>query len=49
MELCRGTFGMAEETGRELNRAINDGVNKGYGTGKAVGEYILKSKATYKD
>jgi hypothetical protein len=39
---------MAEETGRELNRAINDGVNKGYGTGKAVGEYILKSKANYK-
>ena len=48
IELCRGTFGMAEETGRELNRAINDGVNKGYGTGKAVGEYILKSKANYK-
>ncbi len=48
IELCRGTFGMAEETGRELNRAINDGVNKGYGTGKAVGEYILKSKASYK-
>jgi deoxyhypusine synthase len=49
IELCRGTFGMAEETGRELNRAINDGVNKGHGIGKAVSEYILKSKANYKE
>ncbi|MBI5098460.1 MAG: deoxyhypusine synthase family protein [Nitrospirae bacterium] len=49
IELCRGTFGMAEETGRDLNRAINEGVKKGYGIGKAVGEYILKSKANYKE
>ncbi len=48
-ELCRGTFGMAEETGRRLNTAINDGVKKGYGIGRAVGEYIMQSNAAYKD
>ena len=47
-ELCRGTFGMAEETGKTLNRAIRSGVKKGFGIGKSVGEYILKSKAAYK-
>ncbi len=48
-ELCRGTFGMADETGKGLNSAINDGVKKGYGIGRAVGEYILQSKAAYKN
>ena len=48
IELCKGTFGMAEETGRDLNRAIKAGVQKGFGIGKSVGEYILKSKADYK-
>ncbi|NOZ69398.1 MAG: hypothetical protein GXP46_09190 [Deferribacteres bacterium] len=48
-ELCRGTFGMAEETGTGLNTAINEGVKKGYGIGRAVGEYILHGKAAYKD
>jgi deoxyhypusine synthase len=49
IELCKGTFGMAEETGRELNRAIKIGVKKGFGTGRSVGEYILNSKAKYRD
>ncbi len=49
IELCRGVFGMAEETGVQLNRAINSGVKKGYGIGKAVGEHILKSRAVYKE
>jgi hypothetical protein len=31
-----GRFGMAEETGRELNAAINAGVAKGLGLGQAV-------------
>ena len=31
-----GRFGMAEETGRELNAAINDGVARGLGLGQAV-------------
>ncbi len=48
IELCRGTFGMAEETGKGLNRAIKRGVKKGSGIGRAVGEYIAKSRAPHK-
>lgn len=47
IELCKGTFGMAEETGRDLNRAIKHGVKKGFGIGKAVGEFMLKRRASY--
>jgi len=47
VELCRGTFGMAEETGRSLNKAINTGVKKGHGIGRSVGDYILKAKTPY--
>ncbi len=47
-ELCRGTFGMADETGRKINRAIKLGVTKGDGIGKSVGDYILKSKLLFK-
>ena len=49
VELCRGTFGMADETGKGLNRALNSGVKKGLGIGRAIGEHILKSKASYKN
>jgi hypothetical protein len=49
VELCRGTFGMAEETGRGLNKAITSGVKKGHGIGRAVGDYILKTKAPYEE
>ena len=35
-----GTFGMAEETGAQLNRAINDGVTAGLGLGQSVGRYL---------
>lgn len=48
-ELCKGTFGMAVETGRDLNKAIKNGVQKGYGIGKAVGEHILLTKSSNKD
>lgn len=48
VELCRGTFGMAEETGKGLNIAIKKGVSKRNGIGKAVGDYILNSKFPYK-
>ncbi|MBI5676664.1 MAG: deoxyhypusine synthase family protein [Nitrospirae bacterium] len=48
-ELCDGAFGMAKETGRELNAAINRGVEEGHGIGRAVGEHILHSKATYRE
>src|SRR6185503_1799049 len=35
-----GRFGMAEETGRELNAAINQGVARGLGLGQSVIEYL---------
>ena len=47
-ELCRGTFGMAEETGRYLNKAIKEGVKKGYGIGRSVGKMIHGSKFRFK-
>jgi hypothetical protein len=34
--LGKGTFGMAEETGVELNAAIADGVGRGLGLGQAI-------------
>lgn len=34
--LADGTFGMAEETGREMNAAINDGAARGWGMGEAL-------------
>ncbi len=35
-----GRFGMAEETGTELNRAIVEGVAEGLGIGQSVGRYL---------
>src|SRR5205823_14192894 len=35
-----GRFGMAEETGRQLNAAINDGVARGLGLGQSVTGYL---------
>jgi hypothetical protein len=35
-----GRFGMAEETGRQLNAAINEGVARGLGIGQAVGAWL---------
>jgi hypothetical protein len=48
-ELCKGSFGMAKETGEYINKAINSGVKKGYGIGKSLGEMIQNSKFKYKD
>jgi deoxyhypusine synthase len=48
-ELCRGTFGMAKETGRYLNKAIKEGVKKGYGIGRSVGKMIHGSKFRFKE
>lgn len=47
-ELSKGTFGMAEETGKYLNNAIKKGVKKGWGIGKSVGEMIESSNYPYK-
>ena len=38
-----GRFGMAEETGRQLNAAINDGVGRGLGIGQAVGAWLRRA------
>ena len=48
-ELSKGTFGMAEETGRYLNNAINNGVRKGWGIGRSTGELINNSDYPYKE
>jgi hypothetical protein len=47
-ELCKGSFGMAGETGKYLNKAICLGAVKGYGIGRAVGEMISKSSFRFK-
>jgi hypothetical protein len=36
-----GLFGMATETGAELNHAINEGVSLGFGLGQAAGRHLL--------
>ena len=47
-ELCRGSFGMAQETGRRINLAIKRGTKKGHGIGRSLGEYIHKGEFAYK-
>src|SRR5687767_15517080 len=42
-----GKFGMAEETGTELNRAIKEGVDGGLGLGQAVGKYLADAKPPF--
>lgn len=37
-----GTFGMALETGADLNRIIVEGVRRGLGIGQTVGHYLLE-------
>ncbi|HEX5473579.1 MAG TPA: hypothetical protein VFX12_02870 [Vicinamibacterales bacterium] len=39
-----GRFGMAEETGRELNAAINGGVARGLGLGQSVAQHLDRTK-----
>lgn len=38
--LGSGTFGMADETGTQLNHAINEGVADGLGLGQSVGRFL---------
>jgi hypothetical protein len=38
--LADGTFGMVEETGREMNAAIADGARAGKGMGEALADYL---------
>jgi hypothetical protein len=39
-QLEQGAFGMAEETGRDINLAISDGVANGLGIGESLGRYL---------
>jgi len=39
-----GTFGMADETGREMNAALAKGAKSGQGAGQALGEHLRARK-----
>jgi hypothetical protein len=39
-QLQTGAFGMAEETGHDINQAIRDGVAAGIGIGESLGRYL---------
>jgi hypothetical protein len=43
-----GTFGMAEETGRDINRALKAGVARGEGYGEALGRFIVENGNPYR-
>jgi hypothetical protein len=47
--LGSGAFGMARETGEEINRAITSGDAEGLGLGAAVGRYIERRRARHRD
>jgi hypothetical protein len=40
VQLEEGAFGMAEETGRDINRAIQAGAQEGLGIGESLGRYL---------
>lgn len=42
-----GTFGMAEETGTQLNQAIVEGVAAGLGLGQSVGKFLDAAKPAF--
>jgi hypothetical protein len=46
-QLGDGAFGMAEETGREINLAIQSGVADGLGIGESVGRHLNQSEAPF--
>ena len=43
-----GAFGMAEETGRDINAALKGGVADGIGYGEAVGRFICANNNPYR-
>lgn len=47
--LHEGHFGMAEETGRDINRALKSGVARGVGYGEAVGRFIIDNNNPYRE
>jgi hypothetical protein len=44
-----GRFGMADETGRQLNAAINEGVARGFGLGQSVGAWLRQASPAHRD
>jgi hypothetical protein len=44
-----GTFGMIDETSRQMNAALAAGVQQGIGAGRALGEAIVKSNFPHKN
>ncbi|GFO54222.1 hypothetical protein GMSM_12290 [Geomonas sp. Red276] len=47
--LHAGNFGMAEETGKEINEALKAGVEKGLGYGESLGRMILERELPYRE
>lgn len=47
--LHAGNFGMAEETGREINAALKEGVAAGLGHGEALGRMILERELPFRE
>ena len=47
--LHEGHFGMAEETGRDINRALREGVAQGLGYGESLGRFIIANDNPYRD
>jgi len=47
--LHEGHFGMAEETGRDINRALQEGVARGLGYGEAVGRFIIENGNLFRE
>jgi len=43
--LADGTFGMAEETGREMNAAIAEGARRERGMGEALADYLERRRS----
>ncbi len=39
-QLAQGAFGMAEETGRDINRAVREGIGEALGIGESVGRHL---------
>jgi hypothetical protein len=46
--LGSGAFGMARETGAEINRAISEGDRDGLGVGASVGRYLVSRRAKHR-
>jgi hypothetical protein len=47
--LADGTFGMAEETGREMNEAITRGAAEGWGLGESLGKALEQTTTPHGD